>query len=228
MAVFLITGASTGIGAATARRAKEAGYSLVLAARSEAKLKALTDELGGGDDVLGMPCDVTRLEDQQELFDRAVSAFRQIDVVFANAGIGANTAGTEHGDPEEWKAMLMTNMFGVMVSAKFAIPHIRKTKGHFIITGSVAGRRTLKGSVYGASKWGINAYGYNLREELKGTGCRVTIVEPGLVDTPFFDDPKPEGLRDDDVARTVIFAAEQPQGVELHEIQVLPTPPLEA
>ena len=103
--VFLITGASTGIGAATARHAAEAGYRLVLAARSEDKLEALASEVGG----LAVRCDVTEWEDQQALVKRALDEFGRIDVAFANAGFGG-ARGFENGTPEEWKAMVLTNV----------------------------------------------------------------------------------------------------------------------
>jgi NADP-dependent 3-hydroxy acid dehydrogenase YdfG len=81
--------------------------------------------------------------------------------------------------------------------------------------------------MYSVSKWAVSAIGYNLREEMRGTGVRVTLIEPGMVDTPFFDDPKPDALRPDDVARTVLFALSQPPNVDIGELVVLPTPPAE-
>jgi len=86
----------------------------------------------------------------------------------------------------------------------------------------VAGRRTLPGSMYSASKWAVSAIGYALRQELEGTGVRVTLIEPGLVDTPFFDTPKPDALRAEDVARAVMYALSQPPTVDVHEVLVLP------
>jgi NADP-dependent 3-hydroxy acid dehydrogenase YdfG len=83
----------------------------------------------------------------------------------------------------------------------------------------------MKGSVYGATKWAVTGYGYNLREELAGTGARVTLIEPGMVDTPFFDEPKPQALQADDVARAVMYAVSQPPHVDVSEILILPTTP---
>jgi NADP-dependent 3-hydroxy acid dehydrogenase YdfG len=96
-----------------------------------------------------------------------------------------------------------------------------------VLTGSVAGRRVLAGSMYSATKWAVSAIGYGLREELRGSSVRVTLIEPGMVDTPFFDAPKPDALRPEDVARSVVFALSQPPSVDLHELVVLPTPPVE-
>jgi NADP-dependent 3-hydroxy acid dehydrogenase YdfG len=87
----------------------------------------------------------------------------------------------------------------------------------------VAGRCTIKGSVYGATKWGVTGIGYNVREELRDTGVRVTLIEPGMVDTPFLDAPKPDALKAEDVARAVMYAISQPESVDVRELMVLPT-----
>jgi NADP-dependent 3-hydroxy acid dehydrogenase YdfG len=91
-----------------------------------------------------------------------------------------------------------------------------------LLTGSRAGREKLSGSVYGATKWAVKGYAQNLREELSGTGARVTLIEPGMVDTPFFDAPKPDALKADDVARAVIYAVTQPPHVEIPELFIMP------
>ncbi|MET0339718.1 MAG: SDR family oxidoreductase [Polyangiales bacterium] len=225
--VFLITGASSGIGAATARAARAAGFKLVLAARSADKLRALVDELGG-DAAIAVPCDVTSVEDQRALVRAALERFGRLDVVFANAGIGGSPGGFTAADPARWKDMILTNVYGVGLTIQASLEALKATKGQLIITGSVAGRRTLKGSMYSATKWAVTAIGFGLREELAGTGVRVTLIEPGMVDTPFFDDPKPDALRPEDVARSVLFAATQPPEVEVHELTVLPRQPIKA
>lgn len=211
---MLITGASTGIGEATAKMAADAGYRVALAARSVDKLERIVTQLGGGDTAIAIKCDVTEYEEQKAMVERTLEAFGRIDVVFANAGIGATASGTMQGDYGNWRDMILTNLYGVTLTAKVCLPEILKNRGHFLITGSRAGRTTLKGSVYGATKWGVTAYGNNLREELSGTGTRVTLIEPGMVDTPFFDDPKPKALQADDVARAVMYAVSQPDHVD--------------
>lgn len=223
--VFLITGASTGIGKATALRAAKAGFAVVLAARSEEKLKDVASEIG--DRCLTVRCDVQDFEAQQAMAKAAVERFGRIDVVYANAGVGGSPGGFSGADPESWKQMVLTNIYGVGLTLQATLPEVKKAKGHVLITGSVAGRRTLAGSMYSATKWAAGAIGYGLREELRGTGVRVTLIEPGVVDTPFFDDPKPDGLRPDDIARSVLFAVEQPPTVDVHELLVLPTPAVE-
>lgn len=220
--IMLITGATTGIGLATARMAVEAGYRVALAARSQDKLERIVSELGGSDTAIGIRCDVTEYDDQKAMVARTLEVFGRIDVAFANAGIGATSSGTLKGDEKNWRDMILTNLYGVTLTAKVCMPEILKNSGHILITSSRAGRVTLKGSVYGATKWGVTGYGHNLRDELAGTGARVTLIEPGMVDTPFFDDPKPKALKADDVARAVMYAVSQPDYVDVAEVLVVP------
>jgi NADP-dependent 3-hydroxy acid dehydrogenase YdfG len=224
MKTFLITGASSGIGAATARMAVDAGYRVALAARSADRLERLVDELGGAGKAIAVACDVTSLDDQTAMAEATLRAFGRIDVAFANAGIGASRPGTENGDPQNWRDMILTNILGCVLTARICLPEIRRNAGHILLTGSRAGRIAIRGSVYGATKWAVTGYGYNLREELSGTGARVTLIEPGMVDTPFFDEPKPQALKAEDVARAVMYAVSQPPHVDVSEIMVLPTP----
>ncbi|WP_414834078.1 SDR family oxidoreductase [Afifella sp. YEN Y35] len=221
MKTFLITGASTGIGAATARAAVEAGYNVVLAARSKDKLEGLVAELGK-ERAIAISCDVTSLEDQQAMVDKTLEAFGRIDVVFANAGVGSKGSGTEGGDPDNFREMILTNVLGVVLTAKVTLAEIKKNRGHILITSSRAGRMTMRGSVYGATKWAVTGYGQNLREELEGTGARVTLIEPGMVDTPFFDERKPDALKAEDVVAAVMYAVSQPEHVNVGEILVTP------
>lgn len=219
---MLITGASTGIGAATARMAVEAGYRVAMAARSLDKLEKLVSELGAKDKAIAIRCDVTSWDEQQAMVEKTLKAFGRIDVAFANAGTGATASGTEHGDVDNWRDMIMTNLYGVALTAKACIPQIKLNRGHLLITGSRAGRVTLKGSIYGATKWAVTGYGNNLREELAGTGARVTLIEPGMVDTPFFDTPKPKAMKAEDIARAVMYAVSQPDHVDVSELLVIP------
>jgi NADP-dependent 3-hydroxy acid dehydrogenase YdfG len=221
--VLVITGASSGIGAATAKRAVEFDYRVVLAARSEDKLSSLVEELGGDDMALAVRCDVTSWDDQQALVQQAVDRFGRMDAFLANAGVGAKRGFLEES-VEFWKSMIDTNVLGAALSIRAALAHWRDSgnHGHMLLTSSVAGRRTLPGSLYSATKWAVTAMGHALRAEVAESDIKTKIIEPGMVDTPFFDD-RPEGaLEPDDVARTVMFALTQPPGVDVNEILVRP------
>ena len=220
--VFLITGASSGIGEATARRAAEAGYRLVLAARREEKLRDLAEELGGPERALAVRCDVTEWEDQQAMAQTALDRFGRIDVSFANAGFGAKRGFLEE-TPEHWKSMVLTNLYGAALTIRATLPALKDSRGHLLLTSSVAGRRALAGSLYSATKWAVTAMGEAARLELNGTGVRVTLIEPGMVDTPFFDDRPRDALEPDDIARAVLYAVTQPPHVDVNEILVRPT-----
>jgi NADP-dependent 3-hydroxy acid dehydrogenase YdfG len=220
--VFLITGASSGIGSATARHAAEAGYRLVLAARRVDRLDALAAELGGTDRAIAVPCDVTEWEQQEAMVRNALHAFGRIDVVFANAGFGA-PRGFLESTPEHWKSMVLTNVYGVALTLRATLPALKDSQGHLLVTSSVAGRRAVPGSLYAATKWAVTAMGEAARQELNETGVRVTLIEPGMVDTDFFDEPVSDALHADDVARAVLYAVEQPPHVDVNEILVRPT-----
>ena len=215
--VFLITGASSGIGAATARAAAASGFRLVLAARSKGKLDALAEELGGSDRAVAVTCDVTNEADVQRMARAAEDAFGGIDIVLANAG-----RGTGAGDAEDWRTMIELNVFGVVLTVKTVLEAVKRREGHVVLLGSSAGRRPLPGSIYGATKWAITGYGYNLREELKGSGVRTTLIEPGMVDTPFFEEPKPDAMTAEDIADAILFAVTRPARVNVNEIWLTP------
>ena len=220
--VLVITGASSGIGAATARRAIEFGNRVVLAARSEEALGALADELGGEEKALAVRCDVTSWEDQQALVSTALEAYGRLDAYFANAGFGAKRGFLEES-VEHWKSMIDTNVFGAALSIRASLPHFRRqNRGHLILTSSIAGRRALPGSLYSCTKFAVTAMGEALRQEVSDTDIKVTLVEPGMVDTPFFENRVSNALEADDVARAVLFAMTQPPHVDVNEILVRP------
>ena len=224
--VFLITGASSGIGAATARAAHREGYQLILAARSADKLDALVREFGP-EKALAVSCDVTSMDDQRAMVEQALEHFGRIDAVFANAGRGGSAGGFSEADHESWRELLLTNVYGVGLTIQATLPALRRSRGHILLTGSAAGRATIPGSMYSASKWAVTGIGYNLREELRGSGIRVTLIEPGMVDTAFFDQAPEYALQDKDIANAVLYAVNQPPHVDVNEILVRPTPPMD-
>ena len=221
--VFLITGASSGIGAATARAAAQAGHRLVLAARSTAALELLAAELGGHDRAIAVACDVTDYGSQEAMVATAIEAFGALDIVFANAGFGGARglgADSTTDSPERWREMLLTNVLGAAYTIRASLAAITASR---LITGSVVGRKVIPGSFYSATKWGITGLAEALRLEMNSTGVRVTLVEPGITDTPFFDDQPPIALHPEDLARAVMYAVSQPPHVDVNELMVRPT-----
>jgi NADP-dependent 3-hydroxy acid dehydrogenase YdfG len=226
--VLLITGASSGIGAETARHAAEAGWRLALGARSEDALAELASELGGPEKAIARRCDVVEWDQVEAFAGATIEELGRVDAVFANAGFGA-TRGFLEESPEHWRSMILTNVLGVALTIRATLPHmLERGTGHYVITSSVAGRRALPGSLYSATKWAVTAMGEALRAELRqiheNSAIRVTLIEPGMVDTPFFDNrPGPDfALHDEDVARAVMFALEQPDRVDINEILMRP------
>jgi NADP-dependent 3-hydroxy acid dehydrogenase YdfG len=220
--VLVITGASTGIGAATARRAVEFGQRVVLAARSEDKLQELAEELGGDEHALAVRCDVTSWDDQQALAQAALDRYGRLDSYFANAGFGAARGFLEES-VEHWKSMIDTNVLGAALSIRASLGHFKEQgRGHLLLTSSIAGRRVLPGSLYSATKHAVTAMGEALRQEVADTDIKVTLIEPGMVETPFFDNPVSGGLQADDIARAVMFALTQPPHVDVNELLIRP------
>jgi NADP-dependent 3-hydroxy acid dehydrogenase YdfG len=220
--VLVITGASSGIGAASARRAVGEGWRVVLAARSGERLRELAEELGGAERALAVTCDVSEWEDQQRMVAEALAAFGRIDAAFANAGFGG-PRGFLSDTVEHWREMVLTNVYGAALTIRASIPALKQSRGHLLLTSSVAGRRALPGSMYSCTKHAVTAMGEAARQDLHGTGIRVTLIEPGMTDTPFFEERPTDALQDDDIARGVIYAISQPPHVDVNEILIRPT-----
>lgn len=220
--VLLITGASTGIGAATARAAVTEGWRVAIAARSEDKLAAIAEELGA-ENAFAVRCDVTEFADQQAAVAATIDRFGRLDAAFANAGFGA-VRGFDKETPEHWRDMVLTNVLGPALTIRAAQDEIRSRKGHFVLTGSIAGTRALPGSLYSATKFAVHGMAEALRQSLNGSGTRTTLIAPGMTDTPFFDNGAGEGaLSAEDIARAVLFALSQPEHVDVNLIVVRPT-----
>lgn len=220
--VVLVTGASSGIGAAIARAAAAAGNRVVLAARSSDRLAAIAAEIGE-DRALAVTCDVTDWASQEALVARAREAFGGVDVAVANAGFGA-TRGFRKETPEHWRDMVLTNVLGAAYTVRACFDDLRDRRGHLVLMGSVAGRKVPPGSLYGATKWAVTAMAEAARQELHGSGARVTLIAPGTVETPFYDQPVGGAqLTAADVAEAVIWAITRPPHVDVNEILVRPT-----
>jgi NADP-dependent 3-hydroxy acid dehydrogenase YdfG len=227
--VLVITGASSGIGEATARAAAGAGWRLVLAARRRDRLQALIDELGGPAVAIAARCDVTDWAEVERLPGLTLDSFGRLDAVFANAGVTAKRGFLE-GSVEQWRSMVLTNVLGVAHTVRATLPHLlRRGVGHFVLNASAAGRRTVPGSLYGATKAAVVAMGEALRAELhqlhKNRAIRVTLLEPGATRTemvageqlPF------RAMEAEDIAAAVLFALSRPDHVDVNELLVRAT-----
>jgi NADP-dependent 3-hydroxy acid dehydrogenase YdfG len=167
----------------------------------------------------------------REVADRTVARFGRIDVLVANAGVSDQSRLTD-GDPDRWRAVVETNLLGTAYAVRAVLPHmLARRSGHIFITSSVSGREAYPGeAVYIASKWGQVGLAHALRQEVMDDGVRVTVVEPGIVDTPLTrDNPavRPlldavEPLQPDDVAGAVVYAWRQPAHVVVSEVTVRP------
>ncbi|MCZ6837549.1 MAG: SDR family oxidoreductase [Planctomycetota bacterium] len=243
--VVLITGASSGIGEATALALATRGARLVLAARRTDRLKALEKRiLDQGGQALSLPCDVTRLDQVEALFHQAMDTFGQLDVLINNAGIMPN-APMASCRVDDWDAMIDVNVKGLLYGIAQALPIMLKQKsGHIINVSSVAGRKVFPGGVvYCATKHAVHAITEGLRYELAEMGAndgntiRVTTIAPGVVDTELPDSIKHDATREgfkgyvqslrnpltsEDIASSIVFAMEAPVHMGVNEILVRP------
>ncbi|MCW2922032.1 MAG: short-chain dehydrogenase/reductase [Thermoleophilia bacterium] len=221
--VALVTGASSGIGAAIAEAFVGAGMRVVLGARRLDRLEALAAKLGGDDVARAVQLDVTDWASCQHAVSVAVDAFGQLDAVVVNAGFGAPRGWLE-SDPDHWRDMILTNVYGAAITIRAALPALQQSKGDVLVMSSVAGRRVLPGSLYSATKHAVTAMAEAVRLEVAEQGVRVTSIEPGMVDTPFFDDGVPEwSLRDQDIADAALFAVTRDPRVTLSTVTVRPS-----
>jgi NADP-dependent 3-hydroxy acid dehydrogenase YdfG len=222
--VLLITGASSGMGAATARAAAALGFRLALAARREEPLHALADELGGPEKAIAIRCDVTDWDDQQAAVATAIDAFGSLDAVFANAGMHS-MPGWKAEPVEQWREMILTNVYGAALTARAAYDALIASQGRLLLTSSRAAKWPIAGSLYGCAKSAVTAMGEALRLEFNGTGVQVCVIHPGWVGTPMVADIElPDGiLVPEDIARAAAFVLTQPKGVDISEMLVRPT-----
>jgi serine 3-dehydrogenase len=224
--IILITGGSTGIGAATAKLLIQAGHEVIVTGRTQSTLDQLQEKIKSPNLEI-IVADVVEWNDQQMLKKHIMEKYGRIDVVFANAGFtsGANSFFEGEATPEEWKDMILTNVYGAAITARAFLPELIKTKGQLLLTGSVVGRVASTGRLYSSTKWAITGMAESIRKELVGKGVRVTLVEPGAVETPFWGEKMPfsGSLQPEDIARSVIFCIEQPHGVDINEILIRPS-----
>jgi NADP-dependent 3-hydroxy acid dehydrogenase YdfG len=236
--VVAITGASSGIGEATALACARAGAAVALAARRADRIQALAERIAGeGGRAITLPADVGD-EDQAHAFvDRAHSELGRLDVLVNNAGVML-LGPIENAPTEEWREMIHVNVLGVLYCTHAALPLMHQQgSGHIINISSVAGRVARAGSaVYNLTKWGVGAFSEALRQEAVEMGVRVTLVEPGAVATELAGHNRPEVLEQirkrfggfallsaEDIAGAILYAIGQPQHVSVNELLIRPT-----
>jgi len=236
--IVVVTGASSGLGEATARLLSAQGATVVLGARRADRLQLLAKDLEArGGKALALTTDVTRREQVKALVDSAVQTYGRIDVMINNAGLMPQ-APLERLKVDEWDRMIDVNIKGVLYGIAAALPHMQRQKaGHFINVSSVAGHRVGPGfAVYAATKYAVRALSEGLRQEVKPYNIRTTVISPGAVATELPDsvtDPDASkrirtfyeqvAVPADSFARAVAFAMSQPEDVDINEILYRPT-----
>ncbi|WP_102262721.1 SDR family oxidoreductase [Mesobacillus jeotgali] len=235
--VVIITGASSGIGRATAVKLASEGAKIVLAARREERLQELAEKIHSlGGTAVYKVTDVTSLEEVQNLSGFALEQYGQIDVLFNNAGI-MPLSYMKNNRVEEWNQMIDVNIKGVLHGVSAVLPHmLERNSGHIITTSSVAGHGIFpSGTVYCATKFAARVIMEGLNKELTKSDIRTTTISPGVVDTeladlivdpevrPIFENPELPSIKSEDIANAVFYALSQPATVSVNEIIIRPT-----
>ncbi len=237
--IVLITGATSGIGYACARKFAENGDKLILTGRNEQRLAEIQQELAAtGTDVVTLAFDVRDREKAQQCIDGLPAEWRQIDVLVNNAGLALGLEPEYEGDLDDWETMIDTNIKGLLTMTRIVVPGmVARNSGHVINVGSVAGDAAYAGgNVYCATKAAVKALTDGLRIDVANSALRVTNLKPGLVETNFsntrfhgdneraanvYKGIKP--LVGDDIADVAVFAANAPAHVQIAEVLILAT-----
>jgi NADP-dependent 3-hydroxy acid dehydrogenase YdfG len=236
--VVAVTGASSGIGEATALACARAGAAVALAARRADRIEALAERIAAdGGRAIAVPADVGDEEQAHAFVVRAHSELGRLDVLVNNAGVML-LGPIENAPTEEWRQMIHVNVFGVLYCTHAALPLMREQgSGHIINISSVAGRVATAGAaVYNLTKFGVGAFSEALRQEAVQLGVRVTLVEPGAVATELAGHNRPEVLEQirrrfgsitrlsaEDIADAILYTIGQPQHVSVNELLIRPT-----
>ncbi|MER8885743.1 SDR family NAD(P)-dependent oxidoreductase [Mesorhizobium sp. M0816] len=236
--VALVTGASSGIGEATAVALAAAGAKVAIAARRADRLEALAariEEAGGA--ALRIEADVTSNDDVTAMVDKVVAEWGRLDILVNNAGVMLLSPAAD-AELDDWRRMVELNLLALMGVTKAALPHLRAAKGHIVNVSSVAGRVANPGaSGYAATKFGVVGFSESLRREVYADKVRVTVIEPGLARTELGDhvtNPAAkagldqrlaamEALTAEDIAAAILYAVSQPAHVNVNEIVIRPT-----
>jgi clavulanate-9-aldehyde reductase len=236
--VVAVTGASSGIGEATALACARAGASVALAARRSERIEALAERISSeGGRAIAVPTDVGEESQARAFVERAHEELGRLDVLVNNAGVML-LGPIENAPTEEWRRMIHANVFGVLYCTHAALPLMKaQGSGHILNVSSVAGRFARAGSgVYNLTKFGVGAFSESLRQEAVPMGVRVTLIEPGAVATELPDHNRPEikqmiagvladvtPLESEDIANAVLYAIGAPANVAVNEVLIRPS-----
>jgi len=229
--VMIVTGASSGIGRAAARRFAAEGAKLVLVARSAEKLEALAKELGG--DAIAIPADLTKAADVDAMVAKAEAHFGRIDILFANAGSYV-TGDVATGDPDEWDRVIGVNVNGVFRTVRAVLPGmIARRSGDIVVTSSISGHQAIHWEpVYSATKHAVQSFVHGVRRQLGPHNVRIGALSPGIVLNELWGITDPaeierraeahEGLRSEDIADALVFMVTRPPNATIRDLVILP------
>jgi NADP-dependent 3-hydroxy acid dehydrogenase YdfG len=223
--VTLITGGSSGVGAAAARQLLDQGHRVTITGRNPDRLDAFAKELDLPDRLLTHAGDAADLDAVRAAVGATVERFGRLDNVVANAGYATHDElSSEH--PEGWREMVLTNVLGPALLINVALPALRETRGRIVLVGSVVGFINTPGNIYGATKWAVTGLAENTRLMVTADGIGVTLVAPGRTDSAFWDGVggPPDGslLTPGQVAESIVWAIGQPSGVDVNTLVVRP------
>lgn len=223
--VTLITGGSSGIGAATVQRLLEAGDRIAVTGRDPDKLAQLAKDMADHSDrLLALPGDAADHEAVTAAVEATLQHYGRLDNAIANAGFAVFDSLAD-SDPDHLRSMVLTNVLGPVLLAKAVLPALTESGGRIVLIGSVAGTKNSAGNVYGVTKWAVHAFAENLRMLVTGDGVGVTVIAPGRVDTPFFNGsgraPSPQ-LTAKSIADSIAWVLAQPNGTEINQVVIRP------
>ncbi|GAB3484990.1 SDR family oxidoreductase [Nocardiopsis coralliicola] len=221
----LVTGGSSGIGAALALRLLKQGGRVAVTGRGAARLDAFADRAGRPGELLVLPGDAAEEADVAAAVAAVLDRFGRLDAAVANAGFATHDD-VVSGDPAGWGPMVLANVLGPALLVRAALPALRKSRGRLVLVGSVAGLVPTPGNLYGATKYAVTGLAENTRRAVAGDGVGVTLIAPGRVGTAFWDPaggpPAGSGLTAGHVADAAVWALDQPPGVDVNTITLRP------
>jgi NADP-dependent 3-hydroxy acid dehydrogenase YdfG len=223
--VTLVTGGTSGIGAATARRLLALGHRVTVTGRDTDRLKRFVEEANAPDQLLAIAGDAADYAAVVSAVESPVETFGRLDVVVANAGYATHDA-LDDGDPAGWRDMVLTNVLGPALLIRASLAALKETRGRIVLVGSVAGVVYTPGNIYGATKWAVTGLAENTRRQVTEFGVGVTLISPGRVETPFWDSygslPPGHLLTADQLAESIVWAIARPAGVDVNTLVVRP------